>query len=101
MDDVCKSGTRYKGELLRIGTQCGITDHEALGKFIKIISKRIDAAYEMGKAEGVAQIRKSDYDKAADEYYATRDHARETFVAKAGSIMDVFLDADTIKWKNK
>ena len=66
MDDVCKSGTRYKGELLRIATQCGITDHEAISKYIKIISKRIDAAYEMGKADGVAQMTKSDYDKAED-----------------------------------
>jgi hypothetical protein len=54
----------------------------------------------MGKAEGVAQMRKSDYDKAADEYYDAARNARETFVTKAGSIMDVFLDADAAKEPN-
>ena len=62
-ENVDVSRTRYKGELLRIGTQCGITDHEALGKFIKIVAKRIDSAYELGKSDGGTNI--EDLKKAA------------------------------------
>lgn len=49
--------TKYKGELLRLAIQCGNTDYEALGKFIKIISKRIDEAYDEGRAVGTMEQR--------------------------------------------
>jgi hypothetical protein len=43
-----------KSNLLRIAVQCGVCDNGmAIDKFIDIIRRRIDAAYELGKAEGV------------------------------------------------
>lgn len=64
-----------KGNLVRIATQCGLDNDIALHKFIDIIRRRIDTAYRLGKVEGVEELRKSDYDKAADSYYASKDAA--------------------------
>jgi hypothetical protein len=65
-----------KGNFIRIAVQCGVSNDDALHKFIDIVRRRIDAAYGLGRVEGVEELRKSDYDKAADSYYASKDAAR-------------------------
>lgn len=53
--------TRYKGDLLRIGIQCGITDHRALEKFIEIIAKRVQ-----DRKTGVWYDPEEEFDKLMD-----------------------------------
>ena len=51
-----KSLGNCKSNLRRIAVQCGVCDNGmAINKFIDIIRRRIDAAYELGKTEGVRE----------------------------------------------
>ena len=64
---------RYKGELLRIGTQCGITDHEALEKFIEIIARREEPEperYKLGSGEwvGLTDEEKTEFYNEVDDW---------------------------------
>lgn len=46
-----------KSELFRIAIQCGNTNIEAVEKFTKIVAKRIDSAYELGKDDGIKEVK--------------------------------------------
>ena len=51
-----KSLGNCKSNLRRIAVQCGVCDNGmVINKFIDIIRRRIDAAYELGKTEGVRE----------------------------------------------
>jgi hypothetical protein len=44
-----------KGNFIRIAVMCGLENDDALHKFIDIIRRRIDAAYELGVTQGVEE----------------------------------------------
>jgi len=88
-----------KGNFIRIAVQCGVGNDDALHKFIDIVRKRIDAAYGLGRVEGVEEMRKSDYDKAADSYYASKDAAsiayHEAVDATAARYMEILTKQES------
>jgi hypothetical protein len=49
-----------KGNFIRIAVMCGLENDDALHKFIDIVRKRIDAAYEFGVTQGVEELIKRD-----------------------------------------
>jgi hypothetical protein len=49
-----------KGNFIRIAVMCGLENDDALHKFIDIIRRRIDAAYELGVTQGVEELIKGD-----------------------------------------
>jgi hypothetical protein len=88
-----------KGNFVRIAVQCGVGNDDALHKFIDIVRRRIDAAYGLGRVEGVEELRKSDYDKAADSYYAPKDAAsiayHEAVDATAARYMEILTKQES------
>jgi hypothetical protein len=48
-----------KGNFTRIAMMCGLENDIALHKFIDVVRRRIDAAYELGKVDGIKELKRN------------------------------------------
>jgi hypothetical protein len=82
-----------KGNFVRIAVQCGVGNDDALHKFIDVIRKRIDAAYELGVTQGVEELRKGDSTHAPKDAASIAYH--EAVDATAARYMEILTKQES------
>ncbi len=82
-----------KGNFIRIAVMCGLENDDALHKFVDVIRKRIDAAYELGVTQGVEELRQGDSTHASKDAASVAYH--EAVDATAARYMEILAKQES------
>lgn len=82
-----------KGNFIRIAVMCGLENDDALHKFVDVIRKRIDAAYELGKVDGIEELIKGDSTHDSKDAASIAYH--EAVDATAARYMEILVKQES------